>query len=274
MNTAAAHRVTIWTDQRDFSGEFLRIEPACQEQLGQIETHRCRLVSTPEAGTRLRMEPHVLCPSETLHAQMRPDGPWEGDDFALTFVGLQRIVVRKLRDAGLDVPIFPRPVAELEGPAWSNLGAFDVVDRDVLEFVQQQDRGLIRYGGGVDRARLLVVPVATRRLANAITSRLAQWVPDVQRLITGGDPVDRRRLVVSLLGGLATSCVQIHHREIYLAADARQAISRDGLEGLKRAWRARVFALLPPEAQLSTSEWDQLRCWFGFAECEIPMEHG
>jgi len=262
-------------------GTFLQITPPIHHAI-QLNTRRPRFVNDPKHGAVIKMQTHTLCPCAAIQQELEEASGHA--DFTITYPGLAAAIIVMLQTAGGSVQTQRRELLPLASPDLTQLAAFDVVDTRFLEFIHQHDRGLVHYGPGVNpavlaaqaalafRAADIVLPQPTNSRVHRVADRLERWLPEVQRL-GRHDSVNSSRIVVSLLTNLCSVAVNIAWRHIYLAIDARHVLSKNGLEGLKRVWRGHVIGMLPSNAKLSPSEWDELRCWFGFAECVVPR-HG
>ena len=276
------HCIEVILRGDEVSGEYVTIWPAPLAVLGRIDTETYHL-TTDRRGTSIRMETESVCPCQTLQRSDLAGGVRERDGVAVTFPGLREPAMLKMLEAGLDVNTNRRKTAVLPEPDLAGLGAFGAVDAKMLRFVRENDRGLIRYGAGVDPAVLcaeialayreaeVVIARATKRCVRRTGAVVQHLVPEARwRTRHGWDLLDRPRVITTLPGRLGYCMVAIHQRDILLAPDALQMLGTHNLEGLKRAFRAHVIGFLPMDAKLSQSEWDRLRCWYGFSECVVP----
>jgi hypothetical protein len=182
----------------------------------------------------------------------------------------------------------------LPPPDFTRLEGLGAVDRTLLDAVRRHDRALVRYGPGVDLARLvaqvalawpgLTVTVAVGRRADArrLGRALRALLPDVS-VVTGQDgPAEVGRVVVATYLGLGHSAryrlpgyrmFDVSWTDVVIALDALEATTKVGWGWLGRADRARAYGLLPLDARPSPLEGDLLRALFGFEEAVVP-QHG
>ncbi len=277
-------RVDVLLRGNDNLGEYVTISPASQNVLGSMNTAVFDL-ATGVNGTSLRLTDESLCPWPELQAVA---ARYHANDasLAITYPGLADAIIWKLHDAGIPVGVNSRPTAQLPQPDLTRLNAWEKIDSEMLHFINHVERGLVRYGAGVDPAILIaqvalaypeasiVVPVVTKDRARAMAANVQRFLPDaVCCLQHGVEYYDRPRVIVTLPGRLGYGHVAVQKRDILLTPDPLQMLGKKPLEGLRRAFNAHVIGYLPLHAKLSASDWDRLRCWYGFAECVVPA-HG
>lgn len=204
----------------------------------------------------------------------------------LVNVGLEPAVRQLLREAGYQIEC-PPATAPLPAPSptmWQTHGPFDEA---LLELVRHSDRGIIQCGAGVDPARLvgqiacawpehtIVVAAARQAEVRQLRRGLQQWLPasDLTTIVHGHDYAERRRVAIATYQGLGSFCVGLASRSIFIALNAAEVISENGLLGLEEARHARMYGLLPTESRLAQRDLDHVRRIFGFEEVEIPR-HG
>jgi hypothetical protein len=208
--------------------------------------------------------------------------------------GLGPAVRETLRRAGCRVEDRGQAPPPLPPPDLTRRGWFGAVDRTLLDAVRHHDRGLVRYGPGVDPALLIAevalawpgltvtVPVARRADARGLGRSLRALLPDVSVVTGQGCPAEVGRVVVATFAGLGNTAryrlpgyrmFDISWTDIVIALDALEATSRVARGCLGHAARARVYGLLPLDARPSPLQGDLLRALFGFQEALLPR-HG
>jgi hypothetical protein len=278
--------VTIRTVKCQCYGEYLKIEPAIHGMIPPIKTRQAKLVTSSKRGAEIQLSGSALCPHPTIQSSLVKSGRQGDHEFTTTYVGLAPVVRQQCKDAGIGGALYPRQAAELPPPDWDRLAAVNAVDRQFVEFVRDVDRGLVLHGASVDPGLLIAqvglaypsasiaVPLITRDRAYRVAVSVQSLLPEAVCFVRHGvESYERPAVIITLPGRLAYGDVSVEHRDILILPDARQMTYGDALEGLKRAFRAHVIALLPWDAKPSASEWDALRCWYGLQECVVPA-HG
>lgn len=204
------------------------------------------------------------------------------------FRGLAPLVEAELKRRGHRVKWTRKPLATLPEPTTADLVAGGV-DHSLPEFVRGHERGIVRYGRGVQVERLVVqvaaawptkriVVVATRkRDVRAVYRTLAGTMPHVGCLMPGAaDPIGTR-VVVATPAALGRGPAAIEHRQLYLALDPDELFSAGqhqyAMQGVRHLRRARLFGFLPVWKTLPPLRRDLIRALFGADEHVIPS-HG
>lgn len=259
------------------SGQHVFIRPLIEGLDRHLFTVLHRPLDHPVDGYR-------VCP---LAEQM----VWPAGDGSVqsTLAGLEPLLIEVLQQFGHTVRLTGDRPGELARPDTSALARFDAVDASVLGMVRRHDRGLIRYDASqVQPARLIAqIYHAWPRLSIVVT---ATRVEDVRRLRAGLAKLgvqatyltSRRyeshtgRLTIATYSCLGAGPVGIERRNIYIALNPVELFSGFmgyGVEGIKAAWSARCYGLLPLNSSLAPRDRDYLTALFGMEQATVPR-HG
>lgn len=264
-------------------GQFVFVTPPVPELEERFSTVYHGAASDPDLG---------FCVIPVADPLVRPVELNDGRPAQQAFAGLRPLVVEWLRSAGYAVTETGPRLAKLPPPDYARLKRWKLVDRGVLDFLHAAERGLIRYDrrGKVRPARLVaqmalawpdarIVVVATRsRDATRLRRSLVRLLGRSVGLATGRRPEAKyRRVFVATPSRLASGPVTIERRHIYVALNPDELFS-DGefgyaAEGLRHAHRARVYGLLPADAEPAPRRRDQMTALFGTDEYLVPR-HG
>jgi hypothetical protein len=262
----------------------VQVEPACAE-----------------ARRALRVAVHVphQVPGDRLRVFAAPvslsrEQPWLGGPALCLDAGLGPVAREALRRAGYRIEYRGQAPPPLPPPDAARLEGLGTLDRALLDAVRSHERALLRYGPGVDLARLvgqvarawpdLTVTVLAARRADAwrLGRALRALLPDVSVVTGQGGPAEVGRVVVATYTGLGHSAryrlpgyrvFDVSWLQIIIVLDALEATSQVAWRWLHRAERARTYGLLPLGARPSPLEADLLRALFGFQEAALPR-HG
>jgi hypothetical protein len=261
------------------------VEPACEEVRRALRTAVHVPYQSPGGGLRVAAAPVCL-------SRERPgaDGP------ALCLdAGLEPVVREALRRAGCRIENRGQAPPQLPPPDAARLEGLGVIDRTLLDAVRHHDRGLLRYGPGIDPALLIAevalawpgltvtVPVARRADARGLGRSLRALLPDVSVVTGQSCPAEVGRVVVATFTAMGHSAryrlpgfrmFDVSWLDIVIVPDALEATSQVARGCLGHAARARVYGLLPVDARPSPLQGDLLRAVFGFEEAGVLPRHG
>jgi hypothetical protein len=255
----------------------VQVEPACEEARRAVRVAVHIGCQVPAGGLRVFAAP----------VSLSGERPWLGGPALCLDAGLEPAVREALRRAGCAVECVGQAPPPLPPPDAARLGGFGVTDRTLLDAVRHHDRALLRYGPGVDLARLVAevarawpdltvtVAVACRDDARRLGRALRRLLPDVSIVTGQSGPAAVGRVVVATYTGLGHSAryrlpgyrmFDLAWTDIVVVLHALEATTTVARGWLGRAERARVFGLLPLDSRPSPLEGDLLRAVFGFHE--------
>jgi hypothetical protein len=198
---------------------------------------------------------------------------------------LEPVVREVMRNAGYIIERIG-PIAEQLPEPVTLPATIAPVDSGLLQLVQEQEWGLIRYQpAAVDPARLVAqvalgwptmrMAVVERRIDDARSLRRALRAYRIEAgLLTSRDAIDRcSQVVVTTPMYLADLPVEPEWLDCIIVVDASTATSRLAMLALSHAWRARMYGLIDVAARPAPFDQDHLRVLFGFHEITIPA-HG
>lgn len=196
--------------------------------------------------------------------------------------GFEPVLTRVLRDQGIDVrrdgfvpPPLPAPAGPLLPPELPP-------DPALLTFVRQADRGLVRFRAGQLDLAWLIAQVArawpTRRIAvvarrvedaDQLRDRVGRWLPNVTASSSRSRAQAPGRVAVVTESYLERNAVVSGGRDLIIAVNALEAVSRRCQESLLTHDTARMYGLLPAGAAVAPLDEALLRGWFGFHEVAL-----
>ncbi len=277
ISTPGAADITV-----HISGMRLSLENATPDDIRALGciTHKavcdngsCRIVK--------QLNPFVDCipfQSTSNAAKHRP----------CTSAGLTEVVERLAATSGRTSRLLNytgRPVP-LPAPQCEKLPTGYRHDREVLDFVQQHDLGIVKYHAGVDRYWLLTqialaypeatiaIATATYQEARRIHERL-ELLKVSSTLVTARHcPQEPGRVVVGTYTAMGHNPVESGKRDIFICVNAAHALGELAQMCLLQAdFRCRLFGFLPASRRLAPSERDRLMATFGPHEFTVPA-HG
>ena len=261
--------------------QFLLVQPPCPDILEQLLSVEHVIASDPQQGGCLEAVPRELYEVATATDS---DGDTNTQGI-ITWAGLEPAVSLLLRKNGYGVQNASR-VVSLAEPDLDALQAHGVVDKSVIDLVRHNDRGIVRYGNGVNLAwviaqvalaypdRSIVIATATVSEAKGMASALRHYFPnDVGLIRSGRVPSDRKRIVVGNYEALLGGCMDINRRGLLIALDAVEVLGKRGRDVIDEASSARLLGFLPYQTHLPPRDADHVRCFFGFHEAHVPC-HG
>ncbi|WP_254508943.1 hypothetical protein [Anatilimnocola floriformis] len=250
-------------------GNVLSIDAARQLVEACLETDR--LLYDP-VEQRVVSQTESLIPNTGLRANA-------GLEMMIRYIGLQR---------GFEINFENHGCCRASLPVLSanSSSSCAVTDPAVLQFVYQNELGLVRAGAPVDLVRLaaeillaysqksFVIVVATRAERREWRRRLRSFGVSLQEhaLDCFGESV--KRVVVTTPIGAAEDDVFFHSRHLAILPDAIASLGERFQTMLLCADpKARLLGFLRADTKPSPREQDLLRAQFGFAELTIPA-HG
>jgi hypothetical protein len=249
----------------------LRISPVMPDLVRALTTSH-------HAGAATLTGTYGIKAVATLMGKTYPEGLYTRATF-------EPVVRQVMRNAGY---IIERtgPIAEQLPEPVTLPATIAPVDSGLLQLVQEQEWGLIRYQpAAVDPARLIAqvvlawptmrMAVVERRIddARCLRRRLRALGIDAG-LLTSRDAIDRyNQVVVTTPIYLADLPVEPEWLECIIVMDAFEATSGLGMLALSHAWRARMYGLIDVVARPAPFDQDHLHLLFGFHEITIPA-HG
>jgi hypothetical protein len=180
------------------------VEPACKVVRRTLRTAVHVPYQVP--GGRLRV---FSAPVPLSRKQ-----PWAGGPALCLPAGLGPVAREALRRAGRRVECVGQAPPPLPPADFTRLEGFGAVDRTLLDAVRCHGRALLRYGPGVDLARLVAevalawpdltvtVLAACRADAWRLGRALRALLPDVSVVIGQSCPAEVGRVVVATYAGL------------------------------------------------------------------------
>ncbi len=263
------HVIDILNDEAAAAAEMLTVnhELVCSPERGcELRARRCPLGGVMEAID------HRAVAAGPVHPAFSALSP------AITSMLMTAGYVPKLIPM-IDYPS-PLDVSDIEAVV-----ANGIVDVDLLSFIRQHHHGLIRYGTQVDPARLvgqiaLAYPAATLAVAALrpdeagwLAKHICRWVKSVSISTRRHMAWQPERIAVGTFLSLSSANVKLQDRDIFIAVNAFEIISRNGILPYRSTWKGRFFGLLPDDFPLAAGEVDLVRAHFGFDELHIPA-HG
>ncbi len=206
------------------------------------------------------------------------------------FAGLESLVVELLKQSGFDIALAGKRPAPLSAPDVERLGCVNPIDPDVLSFVRNKERGVIRFdrAGHVHPARLVaqvalawpklrIVVIATRiDDACAVVEQLAKLGVDAT-LLTGCHTSSRiKRVVVGTYAQLAQAGVRLRKRHICFAMNPTElfdTVANTALAVIKDLAIARLYGFLPTDMTMPVRSRDLVLGIFGPEQVIVP-KHG
>ena len=175
----------------------------------------------------------------------------------------------------------PRPFPK---PTVDRIGLLGPVDVDLLDQVQTQAHGLVRYGEAVKPAWLvaqiafafpdaaMAVVIENEQAAKSLVAGLLHCGVRATFANAARCPASVSRVVVSTFYGLSHTDLEYEKRDVMVVLDAVQALRQRGTMALQM-FTGRLFGFLPVERKISPFEADCLTATFGFHDTVIP-KHG
>jgi hypothetical protein len=159
-------------------------------------------------------------------------------------------------------------------------------DRAVLEFVQNHDRGLVRYGADQVSPSCLIaqmakawpgrhftVAVSRKEVAYQLADELRTFGLNVVALTSGHHPLVDNQVAVSTYTAMSSNVTEPEWQDVVIALDAAEATAKNSTWCLEHVQRARLYGFLDVRRRLSPYDVDLVRSLFGFEELVIPR-HG
>lgn len=255
--------ICIWRDSQTIS-----VEPDVPDLLADLCTVNQRVVGQ-ESGYGIAGQSESLL----IPAIGRANA---GLELAVRAWAARRGIGVRVQPLGFRPRPLPQPI-----PCASNGTTFG--DLHVPRFVQQHERGIIRYWPGVSLCSLiaqiiLTFPNATFAIMRATRDRARQLAQQLRRLgirvtlATATKCPDKPgRVVVSTFNGMAHPQIELEKRHVVFLPNAVEAVAeRAQLPLLTADSRFRPFAFMPLDGRLSPREEDWLMAVFGFEELDVP----
>jgi hypothetical protein len=261
-------------------GQGIVVQPPCAEVFAVLQTTKHAYAPRPGRGGRTFKVVQDLFKVE--------DASWEGPQTVLA-AGLESVALHLLERAGFKVShsvetmLPPRAIPVPDFAAARQLGP---VDRAMLDFVHDHDRGLVRYqAGSVRPARLIAqvalafrdrtIAVAAKRRADVrrLGRLLRKHLPGMVDIVDGPAPKRLRRVVVTTFLGLGEPAVEIEKLDILVVPDAAEALEANARMAIPHAEAARLYGFLEIGRHLAPYDADWLAAVFGLEEVVIPR-HG
>jgi len=199
------------------------------------------------------------------------------------FAGLEHLISRFLAQNGHTVQLTGDRPTKLDNPDWKRLANHRTADRQLLRFVQHQERGLIWYRPEkVDLAWLItqiafawakerIIVVATRQAdAHTLWKGIRRYVSGVSLATTHHHPTNAGRIVIVTPGGLKQIGVQAEKRTLCICLNPTEALNdTDWLPVLK----TRLYGLMCEDWVISPQQMELVAALFGSERVFIPR-HG
>lgn len=241
---------------------------------------------------------HVRCHDAQRGAAILPQRDelvWRvtrrGETVQRTFGGFKPLVEELLDRNGLSAVTTGKGTAQLPEPDFDQLGTFKRVDRALLDFIREHERGMVivERQGKVSVARLvaqialawpkkwLVVLVTRVEEARRLARHLRKFLPQVG-LVNSKDKVQqpKRRLVVVTPAYLRRGDVAAEKRSICIALNPTDLFGdahNQGADLLPSLRNARIFGVQDMQENPAPRLRDLLTALFGPDEILIPR-HG
>ena len=208
------------------------------------------------------------------------------------YAGLESLVTKWLRSRGYTVGLAGSRPKRLKQPKPKMLDECKLTDCQMLDFLRQRDRGMVRYTPGVKphklisqicsawpRTKIMVwvtrikdathIAKQLRRAGLETTVLTGQHAPDAHAEPEG-------RIVISTYMALNDGLAGLEHRGIAIVLDPHEFVRSKWLEQLQimdRAQKARLWGFLPADKQLAPYDRDMLTAVFGMQEMRL-LRHG
>ena len=259
-------------------GHFTRIEPAVDELADVFYTLSHAVEKDQDHGCRITPWKAPL-----VNQQVAADG----SQYQLCGAGLERLLEEHLRQHSYRVHKRGRRPGPLPAPSKCNLPRLHHVDPPVLDFVQQQERGLIRYKRSRKRLTQLVSQVAVAWPeanvllcvspgGDALTPEDCLWDMLLEMNPEADDSVYGTQVGNVWVGDyddVADWLPDMEGPTILIVPEPWKLLqSKAGFQVLCQAQDARLFGLLPGEARLTQSERDEMTTFFGVREIDSEAE--
>ena len=208
---------------------------------------------------------------------------------------MEPVVREVLRRAEIAIQQGGQPLSTWPEPQLERLCSFTPADSQVVEFITQQEYGLIRYRpGAVDPGRFIAqVALCWPSMKIAVVARRQNEVREVAKglryygvnvsAVTGkSKPGKVATVVVTTPVGLGSNAVydvpehapfDVSWLDIVFVLDALEATTKEPMGCLSAAVRARRYGFSPIGEKGSPLERDHVTVLFGFAELTVPA-HG
>jgi len=269
------------------NGAFLDMVPECTGLLGDFFTVQHAAVADAEHGVSLERVRVPLVWTDS-HLDL-------GVPITRAYAGMQSLIKQRLDERGLHVLDDGTAAPPLSSPSHlvtlATNGMDFEVDKAMLDMVQRQDLGVVRYSGAhVDPARLvaqialawpkmrIIVAVTRREHVWGIRKRLCsqyclkKWEVTA---FTGGSTPDRPgRVRITTYACAAEAGVGGWTPSIFLALNPTEMLSNSWADwGMEIMKHTRMYAMLPMDRDLTQFQRDQISARFGLDEVRIP-QHG
>ena len=277
MKTTPMHRQV----DLQAAGHVLTVQPDCSDVLSRLMTVEHNLIHDGRRGSEVKAMPRKLYDVINVHGG---DGS-NALPVGVTPAGLTPVVTGLLRKAGYRIrgPALRTMLPEPDLQAVTRRG---VMDQRMLDLLRHHERSLVYYGQSivplwfVAQAALayptLSIAVATATLEEAqhAAKKMRRWLPgQVTQLRSDRMPRDVKRIVVGNYEALLNSCMDLHQRGLLIVLDAVVFLGKRGMDVLNAAEQARLLGFLPLGQQVAPRDANQIRAFFGFQECHVPL-HG
>jgi hypothetical protein len=233
----------------------------------------------------------LSCRPDTLRVGRRREMLFEeetygGEPVLRCWAGLTPVVRAALRLAGVSVRFKGGLVQAPLPPPAQETSSRPSVDRPVLEFVQQHDRGLVRYDADQVSPCCLIaqlakawpdlhftVAVTRKEDAYQLADELRTFGLNVVALTSSHHPLVDNQVAVSTYLAMPSNVTEPEWQDVVIALDAAEATAKNARWCLEHVDRARLYGFLDVRRRLSFYDCDLVRSLFGFEELVIPR-HG
>jgi retron-type reverse transcriptase len=213
---------------------------------------------------------------------------WEDKDkfdrpYLQTFAGMEPYVLDRLKKSGIQVELTGRRPKPLPKPRCIDPEPQLSVDDGLVEFIQDNERGLIRYNPETVQpswliaqialawpTRQIVVIVTRERDAELLFKYLKRHDVDASLATTKHHPERCGQVVVVTASGIKQTGVHLEKRSISIALNPTEVLNKP--ECLPYL-RGRLYGLLIENLSMAPRTMDLLRALFGPSRLYIPL-HG
>lgn len=160
------------------------------------------------------------------------------------------------------------------------------VSTHVLQFVRDQDLGIIGLGPNVSRSRIIgeiasaypeqsiAVLATTRNAVKKTVHELRKGDVRTEQVRSDSCPSSAARVVVGTYEAMGHDMVELDKRDFILTLDAREALSeRAQLALIASDLRGRLFGFVKLDEDFAPLENNHLAATFGFHQADVPI-HG
>ncbi len=263
------------------AGQALKIQPATAALQRALQTLAHVAVQRPDHTLLVARGPLPLA----------HEGQVCGQPALVCRAGLEPVVHTVLAREGYRIETIDPPLAPLPLPREAPLHQFDIIDRPLLDWLRQHERGLIRYAADfVDPVHLLAqialawpdhrIGIVVTRIQETrhVRDRLRAY--GIAAAAANSDnrppdtwPPDIGPVAICTPAGLSYNAVRVEWLDLVIVLDAREITSKRGRFCISFATRARLFGLLDLAARPAPLERDYMSSLFGFDQITIPR-HG